>query len=79
MPWGRVTIQVPNAAGYNQNYKRNGVVNHVQAQLMVQAAIADSTNRIIANPAFNPLPPPLNTINIGQNLGADPGVNYRLI
>lgn len=79
MPWGRVTITVPNAAGYTQNYKRNGVVNHGEAQAMVQAAIADSTARVTANPAFNPLPAPINTVNIGQNIQADPGPNYRPI
>ena len=46
MPWGKVTIAAPNAAGYTQNYKRNGVVTHTEAQAMVQAAIADSTARI---------------------------------
>jgi len=46
---------------------------------MVQAAIADSTARITANPRYNPVPPPLNTLNIGQNMAADPGVNYRVI
>jgi hypothetical protein len=79
MPWGTVTIAVPNAAGYTQNYKRNGVVTHPQAQAMVQAAIVDSTARIIANPRYNPLPPPLNKTNIGQDIAADPGINYRLI
>lgn len=79
MPWGTVTITVPNAAGYTQNYKRNHVVTHTDAQQMVQAAILDSTTRITANPMYNPLPAPMNTINIAQNLGADPGDNYRLI
>ncbi|MFL5078554.1 MAG: hypothetical protein ACJ8DU_01250 [Microvirga sp.] len=79
MPWGKVTVAAPNAAGYTQNYKRNGVVTHTQAQAMVQAAIADSTARITANPRYNPVPPPLNTLNIGQNMAADPGVNYRVI
>jgi len=79
MPWGKVTITVPNAAGYTQNYKRNGVVTHTNAQAMVQAAIVDSTARITANPTYNPLPPPLNTINIAQNMAVDPGVTYRAI
>lgn len=72
MAWGRVTITYA-PTGYNQNYKRNNVVTHVQASDMVAAAVADSVARIGIPGAI------VTRSNIAQNLPADPGVNYRLI
>ena len=72
MPWGTVTITYP-PTGYTQNYKRNNVVTHVDCQNLVAAAVADSVARINVPGAV------VNRNNIAQNLGADPGVNYRVI
>lgn len=70
MPWGKVTINYK-LTGYRQNYKRDGVVTHVQCQAMVAAAIEDSIARIGKGP--------VEANNIAQNLGADPGNNFREI
>jgi hypothetical protein len=80
MPWGRVTITYP-PTGYTQNYKRNNVTNHGEAQAMVAAAVADAVARITANPPAGGLPVPVNVNrqNITQNEAADPGANFRVI
>lgn len=81
MPWGRVTI-VYGHTNYAQNYKRNNVVTHQEAQNMVADAVADSVARIQANPPAGGFPVGgiiVGRNNIGQNIGADPGANYRLI
>jgi hypothetical protein len=72
MPWGRVTITYP-PTGYTQNYKRNHVATHPEAQAMVAAAVADSVARI-GGQGVN-----VTRTNIAQGLPNDPGANYRLI
>lgn len=71
MPWGSVTITYA-PTGYAQNYKRNNVITHPQAQALVVAAIADSAARIGGGVQVV-------THNIRQNMAADPGANYRVI
>lgn len=77
MPWGTVTISYV-ATGYNQNYKRNNVVNHEDCAAMIDDAVADSIARITAGgvPAAGLI---VDRDHIAQNLGADPGPNYRVI
>lgn len=79
MPWGRVTITY-DQTDYNQNYKRNNVVNHNQCQDMVAAAVADSVARIQANPPAGGFHGGIivNRINIAQNLPGNPGDDYRV-
>jgi hypothetical protein len=71
MAWGSVNISYT-PTGYTQNYKRNHVANHEEAQEMVKAAMADSVARVGKGVKVD-------VNNIRQDMGADPGNNYRLI
>jgi hypothetical protein len=77
MPWGSVTITY-GPTGYTQNYKRNNVVTHGDCANLVEDAVTDSINRLVANgvPAAGLI---VNRLNINQNMAADPGPNYRVI
>lgn len=84
MPWCRVTITY-GPTGYTQNYKRNlRVHSHPLSAQFTQDALTDSLNRINANLPGGHVPNPVTQNLLGINnqadqLGADPGPNYRLI
>lgn len=84
MPWCRVTITYA-GTGYHQNYKRFlAVHSHQLSQQFTQDALQDALARINANLPHNHVPNPVtqNLLGIGgqaDQLGADPGVNYRNI
>ena len=84
MPWCKVTITY-GATGYTQNYKRHlSVHSHPLSQQFTQNALADSLNKINANLPISHIPNPVtqNLLGIGNQadqLGADPGSNYRAI
>ena len=81
MPWGSVQISY-GPTDYTQNYKRNGVVSHDQCRAMVADAVADSVDRITANPPAGGLPAGgvnVKRSNITQNEAEDPGPDFRPI
>jgi hypothetical protein len=84
MPWCRITITY-GATGYTQNYKRLlGVHSHALSQQFTQDALQDALARINANLRVGFVPNPvtqnlLGISNQADQLGADPGGNYRAI
>jgi len=84
MPWCRVKITY-GPTGYTQQYKRQlAVHSHALSQQFTQDALADALGRINAHLPNNHVPNPvtqnlLTIQNQADQLGADPGGNYRLI
>ncbi len=84
MPWCRVNITYA-PTGYTQNYKRHlAVHSHQLSQQFTRDALTDSLNRINANLPHGHVPNPVTQNLLGINnqadqLGADPGGNYREI
>lgn len=84
MPWCRVTITY-GSTGYTQNYKRHlAVHSHALSQQFTQDALNDSLARINAHLPAGHIPNPVTQNLLGINnqadqLGADPGGNYRAI
>lgn len=84
MPWCKVTITY-GPTGYTQNFKRFlPVHSHPLSQLFTQNALTDALNGINAHLPHGHLPNPvtqnlLGIHNQADQLGADPGANYRAI
>lgn len=84
MPWCKVTITY-GAINYTQNYKRElSAHSHQLSQQFLTSAMTDSLQRINANLPNGHVPNPvaqnlLGILNLADQLGADPGSNYRKI